>query len=284
MKNLLPCESRLVLLLAATLVLASILVAVPLPAVRVVSGVLMVFLLPGYLLLGLLWPGSRLEGLWRLSLTVPASIALVGGLLLILSYFWTYTYERALALVTILNGLLALSGYARCRATGPDGALSVDWLSRGKHLLQDYRRRGGHALLTIACLAFLGSVAFAILTPRQVSTLTEFYVLTADGHLPLSPDELAGSGTVTYGIHNLEGRSIEYRLVVRAETPESSTEIWSQSVAVPIGATVESTVDLSSKPPGTQAIQLLLFLPDEPDPYRSLRLTLDSDQPSGRTQ
>jgi uncharacterized membrane protein len=213
-------------------------------------------------------------------MVIPLSIALIGGVLLFLSYFWAYTYERTVVMVAILNGLLAVTGYARCRAIGPAGSPSVDWLSQWKNRIHNYRPSGGHALLAFACLVFLGSVAYAILSPKQKPTLTEFYVLTQDGHLPLSPEQIANSSTVTYGIHNLEGRPVEYQILALAETSNGSTELWSQLVTVPVGATLERAIDLSSKPPDTQAIRLLLFLPNIPEPYRSLHLVLNQDTSS----
>jgi uncharacterized membrane protein len=252
-------------------------IAIPSQPVRFLVVLPSVFVMPGYFFLETLWPGdSGPDRIWRLILVVPVSIALVGGLLLLVHYSASYDYKYFVALLTLLNAALAVASSLRHKASADSYHHTRDLSSRLDRSLQKYRPGGWHVLLIVAFLVLLGCIAYAIVMPRQLPPLTEFYVLTEDGHLPVSVDSIIGSDfTLKYGIRNHEGKVMEYRLVVLADTAEGSIELWSETVTMPDGSTVEGLVDLSSKPSGTKAFQLLLFLPGEPEPYRSLRLFLE---------
>jgi uncharacterized membrane protein len=280
MKSLARCQRDLLVSLAVTMVLAVLLTVVQSQVVHVVSGMLMVFLMPGHLLIGFLWPcRGQLDNIWRLTLIVPLSIALVGGLLLLVHYFWTYEYERVIVLLALVSGSLAILGFLRCRGVSSARRRRSTGPSFPLQLVQSYRPTGWHAVLGFSFLVLLGAIVYAAVTPRQIPTLTEFYVLTEDGHLPLSTEDVRDSHFILkYGIANHEGKITEYSLGVFADTAEGSTQIASESVTVPEGSTVEGVIDVSSKPPGTQALRLLLYLPDRPEPYRSLRMVLSSDE------
>jgi uncharacterized membrane protein len=268
---------KLLLLLAITAIATVLVQAAGWHALRLLSGILIIFVLPGYLLAAWLWPGGgQAPDLWRLSLVVPGSILTVAGVLLLLGYFWGYTHHRAIALLALLNAALAVSGYLRHR-----GALVRQPCRPGCHLLPDARlpgiRLGGrHALLGLACLVLLGSILYAVVTPRPMPDDTEFYVLTADGRLPV-PDggRQAWPSGLQYGIGNHEAQPMQYRLLVLASAPGHTTELCSLSIAVPRDSTVRGLVDLSAMPPGASQIRFLLFLAGEPEPYRALRLVLE---------
>lgn len=274
----LPSPRGQLLLLLTTTALATLLpLAVHWPAVRILSGIIIIFLLPGYLLARCLWPATgQAHALWRLSLIVPGSILTVAGVLLLLGYFWGYTHHRAIALLALLNAALAVSGYLRHRS-----ALVRQPCRPGCHLLPDARLPGTHlggwhALLGLACLVLLGSILYAVVTPRPMPNDTEFYVLTADGRLPV-PDgsRHAWPSGLQYGIGNHEAQPMQYRLLILASAPGHTTELSSLSIAVPRGSTVRGLVDLSTMPSGASQIRFLLFLAGEPQPYRALRLTLE---------
>jgi uncharacterized membrane protein len=273
----LPSPRGQLLLLLATTALATLLpLAVHWPAVRILSGII-IFLLPGYLLARCLWPATgQAHALWRLSLIVPGSILTVAGVLLLLGYFWGYTHHRAIALLALLNAALAVSGYLRHRS-----ALVRQPCRPGCHLLPDARLPGTHlggwhALLGLACLVLLGSILYAVVTPRPLPRFTAFYVLTPNGHFPL-PDQGVGSWhpALQYGIENHEGQPMHYNLLVLASTPQNTTQLYSHSVQVAPGSAVHGWVDLSTMPPRSTEIRLFLFLAGQPQPYRSLRLTLE---------
>ncbi|MCL7453269.1 MAG: DUF1616 domain-containing protein [Anaerolineae bacterium] len=253
-------------LLAVVVVSAVLVLEVRWPALRVASGLLMLFLLPGYLLARFLWPaGGWLPGIWSLGLILPCSFVLVGGLLLLLSYVWGYQPHRAIVLVAMLNGVLATSGYLRRR--GSPARPSSCWPTLRQRLT------GWHALVALAAVVLLGSTLYAIVTPRQTPGYTEFYVLAEDGHLPVGYGGTGGlAAAIQYGIRNQEGRQMEYKLLVVAETPERRLLLGSHDVTVAAGAAVQAPVDLSALPARSTGILLLLFRAGLAQPYRSLHL------------
>mgnify|MGYP001160324924 CR=1 FL=1 len=264
------------LLIAATSIAFAWFAAMHNAAIRAASGIPMTFLLPGYLLTWLLWPDrGQIPGVWRLSLIVPGSMLATGGALLLLSYFCGYQPERAFLVVTLLNVALATCAHLRRR-----GASANEEYLRGRHLVSGLSTRvrtfsGWHALSSLAAMALLASMAYAVMTPRQKPTYTEFYLLAEDDHLP-APGEGMGdtSSILRCVIRNHEGQPEGYRLLVVAVTPAGRSELRSQVVTVADGSTVQAAVDLSVAPPDSREILWLLFLTGQPEPYQSLRLVL----------
>jgi uncharacterized membrane protein len=277
MPRLMRLGRRLLLLVTATAVATAFVAAMySSQAIRAISGILMVFLLPGYLLTRLLWPGrGQIPGVWRLSLIVPGSILAVGGALLLLSYFRGYQPERAFLVGILLNAALAICAYVRCKGASadeacPQGPRLSSNLSRNVHHFTRW-----HALSGLAAVVLVGSIAYAMMTPRQIPSYTEFYLLTEGGHLPAPGGSFRDfDSTLRCVIRNHEGQPMEYRLSVVAVTSERRSELWSQFVIVAEGSAVQAAVDLSAAPPDSREILWLLFLTDRPEPYQSLRLVL----------
>jgi uncharacterized membrane protein len=244
--------------------------------VRAMAGVILVLLLPGYLLLRLLWPKANEPNfLWRVAMILPISIALVGALLLLVNYFGAYEYASFLGMLALVNVGMALGVFARggrLAFAGPESSDRHDTLiGRARR----YKPSAWHGALVLACVAFAGSIVYAGLTPRSSIGLTEFYALSADGALPLS-----NSGNneaeleVRVGITNREGRAADYQLMVLSNTSDNNVALWSGSVTVPDNSVVEKTLSLPVSQ-DTESLQFLLFL-DYPRLYRSLRLHLGS--------
>lgn len=266
-------ERRLLLLITAIVVAATGLAATHSVAVRAISGILMAFLLPGYLLTWLLWPDrGQISGVRRLCLIVPGSMLVVGCALLLLSYCCGYQPERAIWAVALLNVALAICAWLRCEAPSATEVSSEDWRFPSGLAGHIHDLHRWHALSGLAAVVLVGSVAYALLTPRQASNYTEFYLLTEDGYLPSPAGGLATTDTLHWVIRNHEGQPMGYRLLLLAVTPGGTSELRSELVSVADGSAVQAVADLSDAPLDTREFLWLLFVAGQPEPTHSLRL------------
>jgi uncharacterized membrane protein len=267
----------LLLLLTAIAFAAAAAATMSSQILRAITGTVLVFLLPGYLLTKVLWPErGQIPGVRRLSLVVPSSILAAGGTWLLLSYFCGYQPEGAILALVLLNAALALCAYAR-RKNAPADEEHLRGKHVGFHLSRPVPRfNRWHALPGLAAVVLVGSIVYAIMRPGQTANYTEFYLLTADGQPPVAGQDFGDFGSVLhYVIRNYEGQPMDYRLSVVAVTPEGRRELWSELVPVAEGAAVQAAVDFSTAPPDSRQILWLLFLPGQREPYRSLRFMPD---------
>ena len=96
------------------IVLTIILLFSPGGIVRIFAGIPFVFILPGYLLLLLLWPSNEdLDQLRRTALVIPTSVAVVGILLLIVNYFFSYQFEIIVILIATFEFVLTILALLR---------------------------------------------------------------------------------------------------------------------------------------------------------------------------
>lgn len=266
-------ERRLLLLITAIVVAATGLAEMHSVAVRAIPGILMAFLLPGYLLTWLLWPErGQISGVLRLSLIVPGSMLIVGCTLLLLSYCCGYQPERAIRVMALLNVALATCTWLRCEAPSSNevSVQSRRFASSLAGHIHAFHR--WHALSGLAAVVLVGSVAYALLTPRQASSYTEFYLLTADGHLPSPAGGLETTGSLHWVIRNHEGQPMGYRLLLLAVTPGGTSELRSEFITLADGSALQAAADLSDAPLDTREFLWLLFVAGQPEPTHSLRL------------
>jgi uncharacterized membrane protein len=198
---------------------APILMAVPIPFLRAAVGLVLVTLLPGHLLLGLLDTYRPLKSRLKAVLVVPAGLALTVLVLLILDYSGLYRYRLAIALLILIEEGLALVRLWRGR-----GLIWVGGRLR-------FPRRGGSVALAVAALVMLGAVAYAAVTPRRIAPLTEFYLVGADGRLPLE----AHGEDLRVVVANHEGRLVRYRIEVRGVVAGQQILLSTTEMSVPAG-------------------------------------------------
>jgi uncharacterized membrane protein len=113
--------------------------------------------------------------------------------------------------------------------------------------------------------------------------VTEFYVLSADGLVENYPRQVAPDEPmlVLVGITNREGRSGRYRVIMRAGQPahELAPTDW---LTVERDATWQAPLRYTLPRAGDdQAVDIVLFYDDQPEPYRRLRLWVNVRQPPG---
>ncbi len=264
--------------LTITLVLAVaggiILLAVPSQLGRTTASVALIFVLPGYLFLKVLWPNrEEPDRLWRLTMILPISIALVGVLLLAINYLGTYAYNWTVILLVLLDVILVgLAFWRYQRADALAHHASGRFLPLVEHV-RGYQFRAWHGILAFSFLILVGSIVYAASTLKKASPLSEFYVFTADGSLPMSLNGIDNSDiALKVGIVNHEGKAVDYRVVAMTQVQNTNIELWSDFVRVRDGATREQIVNLPPLPQGAQEVQFLLLVEGNPMPYRSLRI------------
>lgn len=267
---------KLILILAAIITGSIILLLVNLSFIRIIVGSFWVMILPGYLLLKILWPSEKdLEPIWRLSLLLPTSIALIGGVLLLMNYSWAYSFDRAVLLLVLLDVILLIIAFLRSssqKILNTQGKSLMDYLEK----IKDYKPKLAHVILAISFFIFLGSIIFAAYTPRNTYTLTEYYVLNGDGSIPFSVQyQKDGDLDLNLVIANHEGRGMDYRAEIVAKADTGDFNLWSQQVSLTDGTTEGFPVNLTQIPYGTRELVFHLYVADSTNPYRSLRVIVE---------
>lgn len=223
---------------------------------RVVAGFAMVCFLPGYVTTAVLFPwryhespSRRINGHVRISLrergvlSVGLSIAVVPALVLVGARF---ANELSTEIVFgLVSGYVVLGGFVAAfrrlhlpaseRLVVPFGA----WLSELRNAVT--AGSGSNRVLTAALIASVvlagGTFAFAVATPVDGQTYTDFHLLTHDGDEYVTaeyPENLVeGEPTeLTWGIESHEATETDYTVVVTLErVTETDDELVRTEVA-----------------------------------------------------
>lgn len=217
-------------------------------APRFLLGSALLFLLPGYLVVAVLFPhresaahaapsilapGDRIGLRERLALSFGLSVAVLPllALALVLSPFPL----RAPWFVAEWLGFVALAGVVaafRRRRLAPEDRYLLpiaDWVAETRHALGAGSRRDRilNAALLASVLLALGTGGLAIAAPLDGEQFTSLAVLTEDGENLTAGNypaqlEAGESADLVTAVENHEGSEQEYTVVVVAERPASS--------------------------------------------------------------
>lgn len=235
-------------------------------AIRVVAGILFVLFVPGYALVAALFPEdgrpptaenttfgseSGIRSLWeggpdtprsidrweRLALSFALSLAVVPLLAMAVTVsplaFAVGPIFFTISGFTVLCGLIAIKRRAALPAEKRFGISVTDSLARTRRSLKGADSRGQLLLtigLTAAILFAVGTFGFAILSPPDGETYTEFYVLSEDedGELVAAdyPDTFTPGEPqqLHVGVENYEGEPQDYVVVVQLQRIEETDE------------------------------------------------------------
>jgi uncharacterized membrane protein len=286
----LAVASTLALLLMALMVIDS---GSPVTgSARLVVGLLFVLFVPGYCLLAALIPRPQtLDPAERIGISVGVSIALIPVLALILNYGLggLRPWPIVLTETVVSLALAAVALWQRSRlddepaAAEPTRFRLSSWLRQ----LTPVERIVFPVVLVAAVAA--GAVSLVTLTaPSPDDLMTELYVLGAGGLAEQLPREVeAGTPvSVTLGLVNHELFRREYRFEAwgsDAWSPDKRTQIVPPTaISLAPREGVEWPMTWRMAEPGPdQAIDLLVYVDGERQPYRKLRLWLDVRAPSG---
>ena len=267
------------LIVACSLVLAAIILAVPFAkAARIVLGLPFVLVFPGYTLAAALFPRKdHLYAIERVALSLGLSIAVVPLIGLALNYSpWGIRINPILAFVSLFIVLAAGAALIRRRMLPADEAfvsmVNIQLRRWSQARLADRLLAVGMVIALVA----LGVTAYFVATSRGSSeSFTEFYVLGPGGKAEAYPTlmDVGENATVILGMVNQEGQDTTYQVAVTIDGETTDTidnlsladnERWEQRVAlVPTHAGDD------------QKVGFLLYRDGGSEPYRSLHLRID---------
>ena len=207
----------LIMIMALSLLLDVLIAVYPDSILRKALGLAFVLFFPGYVFITALFPERKeLDSLERLALSFGLSIAIVPLIGLALNYTpWGIRLIPILVSLTVFNMVFSLAAiYRRKNAISP----WIPWitLDRIKEELEWERSskldRALTAILIIAILTSIGTLAYVVTHPKPGEAFTEFYILGPGGKAADYPTDLfAGeNGTVIIGIVNHEHRNVTY--------------------------------------------------------------------------
>lgn len=202
--------------LGYTLVLAATLL---LTGVGTLVGVMLILVLPGYVAVAALFPGSReIDWIERMALSLGLSIAIVPLLGVLLNFTpWGIRFAPMVTTIAIFTVLVGLVAYWRRMRLPEEDRLTATFVLH----LPGWKEQGPlDRFVTIALAASIlvavSSLAYVVLTPRAREPFTEFYILGPGGNASGYPTNLTPSepGAVIIGVVNHETVTMNYAVGV----------------------------------------------------------------------
>ncbi len=263
---------------------------------RLPLGLLYVLYVPGYCLTAALFPeryyphqdeGGALDGIERAGLSLGLSVAWVPVLALVLDRLpwglrlWPIVLGE-LASITLFS---AVAVWRRSQLPIGEAYLPQIWQPRPWwRSLPSFEKR--IYLLCVGALLFAGgAAAWTFLVPSPAEFMTEFYILGPEGLAENYPRQMTVGepDSVTVGVHSLERGAHRYRIEIWAVDPWEDRRqrlVSVSSFELAPDQTAQSEVGWTMPWAGDdQTVEFLLFIDDEPEPYRSLRLWLNVVEP-----
>ncbi len=251
-------------------------------ALRILFSLAFILFFPGYTLITALFPAKgRLEGVERLALSFGLSLAVVPLIGLVLNFTpWGIRFVPILlSLLVFILIMCTVALYRRSRLlpqerftvnfAGPLYAFAVDWA--GKKIWD----RVLVVLLLAAIAATIGTVVYAVGTPRASEKFTEFYILGPGGKATDYPRQmiLGTSAGVIAGVVNHEGDNVTYRIEIDMNgQPIGQID----NIALADEGKWEQPVSFNATVVGAnQSVEFLLFRDSNATAYRNLHLWLD---------
>lgn len=263
-----------------TIVLILIILFIPSSIIRAFLGFPFILLFPGYALTVALFPRrDELQGVVRLVISFGLSIALVGLISLVLnSTSWGIRLESILYSMSasiFIFSIVALSRQRRLLAEERFGnrALKISF-SWGKNSFE----KTLSIVLIVAILGTLGTMSYAIFTPKTGQTFTEFYILGTNGTADYPKDLIVGhEAEVLLGIVNHEAVTTNYSVEIMI-AGNIVNEV--SSITLDAEEKWEDEVSFVPNEPGAeQKVEFILYKNGDPKPsIEPLRLWIDVTQ------
>jgi len=255
-------------LLVIVLIIAIILS--PANTVRIILGLPFVLFLPGYALAAALFPRKdALSGIERVALSFGMSIAVASLIGLLLNYMpWGIgVYPIFISLTIFILVMSIIARYQRRRLTeGERLAISFNLslpIGRGQGTLDKVLT----IILVPAILGAMGTIGYAVATPRVGERFTEFYVLGPEGNAIEYPTELkVGEQWIgIVGIVNQEQETASYLVEVTIDGIRNE-EIG--AIVLEHGEKWERRVTFKpARAKDNQKVEFLLYKNGQSEPY-----------------
>jgi len=239
---------------------------------------LLILFLPGYALIGIIYPRKYdLSAIERGVYSFASSITITTLVALVLNYS---SYSGLInPILYVLLGLtlgFILAAYLRRRRTLEEYRFRIDFggFFKGfvERFLGENRTEKFLSLVLVISLVLMVFTTYITANPLE-ETYTDFNVLDADGNvvnsINLTSDE---ADNLTISIVNHENRNTTYRLLITS----SGNVLMDQTVTLGNEDRKDITFSFTVGEPGTREMEFNLYkLPDNDNVYRSLKIPLN---------
>jgi len=248
----------------------------PVDVLRIILGLPLVLFFPGYTLTAALFPKKiDLGGIERTALSFGLSIAVVPLMGLILNYTpWGISLYPVLFSITLFIVATSVIALFRRQRVPPEERFGISFnLGFPQRAGTSGLDKALSIILVLAILAAIGTLGYAIATPKVGERFTEFYILGLDGMAADYPTELVveEEGKVIVGIINQEHEIVSYWVVVKIDG-EKNNEV--EPLVLGDDEKWEEIVNFTPHRAraGVSQVEFLLYKDGEAEPYLALYL------------
>ena len=272
-----------------TILLAVVIAFFPSTIARTILGLPFLLFFPGYTLMAALFPKKgSLGGVERVALSFGLSIAVVPLIGLVLNFTpWGIRLDPILISLAVF--IIATSGVAAYRREklAPEERFRVLFNVRLPSWQgQSMPDKVLSVVLAVAIVGAIGTLGYAVATPRVGEKFTEFYILDLDGKAENYPTELkvGEEGRVIVGIVNHEQEEASYRVEVWIDGEKAKLRIDGEDrdeIIVELENEEEWTEEVGfvlQKAGEKQKVEFVLYKDGEPYFEEPLHLWIDVEK------
>jgi uncharacterized membrane protein len=245
--------------------------------IRIVLSLPLVLFLPGYSLIGVLFPRKNdLSGIERAALSFVLSLAIVPLLGLVLNYTpFGIRLEPVLFVLSAFTISLSLVAWVRRMKVPAEERFRVPFERLLKvNLGQSALDKGLSIALIASIIGSSATLVYVAVTPKTGERFTEFYILGPNGTASDYPTDLkvGEEGKVIIGIINHEYENVTYRLEVNF----NGSLIHKEQVFLIENETWESSFTFKATDKGeNQKLEFLIYKDQQTEAYRTLHLWIN---------
>ena len=210
------------LLIIIFLSIIGVICAIALPdgnALRIILGIPLLLLFPGYALVSLLWPENNKDGkgigsLERIALSIGLSIAIIAILGLLLSYTFGLTLISIITSNLLVLFLLSIIAYYRRSLLPISNRYCLD-LTNQYLPFSSASEKIIAVIIVGAIVISSGVVTYMLVNPSSNINYSEFYILDINGTTDNYPINISvnDTATVLIGIVSHENSLVNYTVV-----------------------------------------------------------------------
>jgi uncharacterized membrane protein len=248
---------------------------------RIILGVIILLIFPGYSLMSALFPGKKnITGIERTGLTLVLSFAVVSLTGLALNYTpWGIKLQPITISICVIIFLFASIAYLRRQRLSETERFSFRFSFR----LPNWRNEGQfdkvlYIVLAVVVIGSVSTLGYVIAKPKPQEAFTNFYMLGPTGKMENYPNSISinQSARITLGIENNENEAAGYTISVIFDGQTMQTlgplkladkEKWSSDITL-----------TPTRIGDNQKVEFLLYKQGISEPYLTLRLWLDVTQ------
>ncbi len=270
-------KDELIPLNLLVIVLVAVTILFPSNILRIILGLPFILFFPGYTLVAALFTRKeRMGSIERVALSFGLSIAVVPLIGLILNYTpWGIRTEPVLYSVASFIFITSIIAWLRRRRLAESEQFSIEFQMRLPGWSGGGWDRMLSVILTLTILGALGTLGYAIASPKVGEKFTEFYIEGLEGKAADYPEELVvgEERKVIVGIINREHETVTYRVEVAIDGVKNN-EVG--PVALDHDGEWEEIVGFTPNKAGdNQKVEFLLYRQGQNEVYQRLHLWVD---------